>query len=80
MAAGYPATEEKGGLAGDGSAGLEVSEGLAAEIWQGEMAKYAHGRQVAVLQVAASPFWMQNNLFASIKTSTDLGHCLITVL
>ena len=79
MAAGYPASEEKGGLAGDGSAGLEVSEGLAAEIWQGEMAKYAHGRQVAVLQVAASPFWILNN-FVSIKTSTDLGHCLITVL
>ena len=52
----------EGGLAGDGSAGLEVSEGLAAEIWQGEMAKYANGRQVAVLQVAASPFWTQNYL------------------
>ena len=26
------------------------------------MATYAHGRQVAVLQVAASPFWMQAHL------------------
>ena len=62
MATGYPASEEKGGVAGDGSAGLEVSEGLAAEGFRDQMAKYAHGRQVAVLQVAASPFWTQNDL------------------
>ena len=49
-------------MAGDGSAGLEVSEGLAAEIWQGEMAKYANGRQVAVLQMAASHYWKPKHL------------------
>ena len=52
----------EGGLAGDGSAGLEVSEGLAADVWPWEMATYAHGRQVAVLQVAASPLCIQAHL------------------